>query len=161
MKILCCLGTHSQDFSRLARAIDEVAGMNPDFEITVQTGVTQYQFNYIKNHFDYCPKDKIIQLMDWSDVLVLQGGWGGIEEAVDKGKHCVVVPRIDGIEHIHNQEQLVRKLDSLGCIIGCFDITNLSDCIKKAVKMQVKPLQKGDATEIINAALRNWFKLSK
>ncbi len=158
MKILCSLGTHTQDFSRLARAIDEVAGMCSNYDITVQTGVTKYDFQHITKHFDYCPKDKMEQLMEWADILVLQGGWGGIEEAVDKGKHCVVVPRIEGLEHIHNQEQLVRKLDSLGCIIGCFDVNTLAACIEKAKDMQVTPLQKGDATGIINASLKDWFK---
>ncbi len=158
MKILCSLGTHTQDFSRLAKAIDAVAAMRPDDKITVQTGATNYSFQHINNYFDFCPKDRMVELMDEADVLVLQGGWGGIEEAVDKGKHCVVVPRIEGLEHIHNQEQLVRKLESLGCIIGCYDVSNLDDCIEKAKDMLVSPLQKGDATEIINASLTEWFK---
>ncbi len=158
MNILCSLGTHSQDFSRLARAIDEVAKDNVEYDVIVQTGITDYKFQNIRNYFDYCPKDRMEQLIDWADILILQGGWGGIEEAVDKGKHCVVVPRIEGIEHIHNQEQLVRKLDSLGCIIGCFDINTLSDCIKNAKNMIVKSLDKGDATDIINSSLKEWFK---
>lgn len=158
MRILCSLGTHTQDFSRLAKAIDEVAEKYPLYDIIVQTGFTQYQFQYIAKHFDFCPKEEMEQLMNWADVLVLQGGWGGIEEAVDNGKHCVVVPRIEGAEHVHNQEQLVRKLDSLGCIIGCFDTKQLYDCISKAYKMQVQPIQKGDASEIINQALKNWFQ---
>ena len=158
MKILCSLGTHTQDFSRLARGIDEVARACPEYDITVQTGVTQYSFQYIQNHFDYCPKDRMQQLMEEADILVLQGGWGGIEEAVDKGKRCVVVPRIEGKEHIHNQEQLVKKLDSLGCVVGCFDIEKLLLCIEKASKMQVRPIQKGDATDVINQALMAWFQ---
>ena len=158
MKILCSLGTHTQDFSRLARAIDEVAGLSTDNEIIVQTGVTKYDFKYIKNYFDFCPKNKMEQLVDWADVLVLQGGWGSIEDAIDKGKHCVVVPRIEGLEHVHNQEQLVRKLDSLGCVIGCFDVSALYECIEKAKNMKVSSLEKGDASRIINTSLKDWFK---
>lgn len=158
MKILCSLGTHSQDFSRLARAIDEVAGKLPDADVVVQTGVTKYDFKHIRNHFDFCPKERMEQLIEWADVLVLQGGWGGMEEAVDKGKHCVVVPRIEGPEHVHNQEQLVRKMDSMGCVIGCFDVKGLSDCILRAKDMVVMPLEKGSATDIINKSLNDWFK---
>lgn len=158
MKILCSLGTHTQDFSRLARAIDEVAGKLSDADVVVQSGATKYDFKHIRNHFDFCPKERMEQLIEWADVLVLQGGWGGMEEAVDKGKHCVVVPRIEGPEHVHNQEQLVRKMDSIGCIIGCLDVNNLSECIDKALNMQVQPLEKGSATDIINKSLNDWFK---
>ena len=97
------------------------------------------------------------KLVDEADVLILQGGWGGMEEAVDCGKRCVVIPRIEGLEHVHNQEQLVRKMDALGCIIGCFDENELESCVEKALTMEVKPLKKGDATDSINAALKEWF----
>lgn len=99
--------------------------------------------------------------MDEADILILQGGWGGIEEAIDKGKRCVVVPRIEGAEHIHNQEQLVRKLDKMRCIIGCFNEEQLGECIKRARQMKVKPLEKGDATVCINNALNEWFGYKK
>ncbi len=157
MKILCSLGTHTQDFSRLARAIDDVAGKNDDYDIVVQTGFTNYVYRNVKNYFDFCPKSRMEELVEWADILILQGGWGGIEEAVDKGKRCVVVPRIEGAEHVHNQEQLVRKLDSMGCVIGCLDVDRLSQCIARAMNMEVKPLEKGDASKIINDSLNEWF----
>lgn len=157
MKILGSLGTHTQDFSRMAKAIDELAGKHPEYEITVQTGVTKYEFKNKVDSFDYCPKDKMVQLMDEADVLILQGGWGGMEEAVDKGKRCVVMPRIEGPEHIHNQEQLVRKMDALGHVVGCFDERQLEDCVLRAIDLKVKPIQKGSATASINEALKAWF----
>lgn len=157
MKILCSIGTHSQDFSRMAKAVDELAGRMTDVDFVVQTGVTRYNFQYVNNHFDFCPKERMERLMDEADVLILQGGWGGMEEAVDNGKRCVVIPRIEGPEHVHDQEQLVRKMDALGCVIGCFDEKELEACVHKAMKMEVKPLKKGDATEAINAALKEWF----
>ena len=157
MKILCSLGTHSQDFSRMAKAVDELAGIMTDTEFVVQTGVTCYDFKHVKEHFDYCSKEKMIQLMNEADILILQGGWGGMEEAVDCGKKCVVIPRIEGAEHVHNQEQLVKKMDSLGCVVGCFDEQELESCVRKAMTMEVKPLKKGDATDEINRALKEWF----
>lgn len=157
MKILCSLGTHSQDFSRMAKAVDELAAQIPDVEFIVQTGITKYNFKYIKTYFDFCPKNQMNQMINEADILILQGGWGGIEEAVDLGKKCVVIPRIEGIEHIHNQEQLVKKMDDLGCIVGCFDEKNLKECVLKAIKMKVQPIIKGDATAFINEALNKWF----
>lgn len=157
MKILCSLGTHSQDFSRMAKAVDDLAGKMTDIEFVVQTGVTCYNFKHVKDFFDYCPKERMLQLMNEADILILQGGWGGIEEAVDSGKKCVVIPRIEGLEHVHNQEQLVRKMDSLGCVVGCFDEHDLDACVRKAMTMTVNPLKKGDATAEINSALKEWF----
>ena len=157
MKILCSLGTHTQDFSRMAKAVDELAGRMADVQFFVQTGVTRYDFKNVKVHFDFCPKERMVKLVEEADILILQGGWGGMEEAVDSGKRCVVIPRIEGSEHVHDQEQLVRKMDALGCVIGCFDEKELEECVAKALKREMKPLEKGDATEAINAALKKWF----
>lgn len=115
--ILFSLGTHSQDFSRMAKAADDYAAIT-DEEVIVQTGYTKYDFKHVKEHFDFCPKDKMEQFMDKANILVLQGGWGGICEAVDKGKRVVVLPRRNGVEHVHDQSQVAKKMDELGCVIA-------------------------------------------
>ncbi len=157
MRILVCLGTHSQDFSRLAKAVDDYAG-TVDYEFIVQTGVTCYPFKHIVKYFDYCSKDVMSDYMDSADVLILQGGWGGMEEAIDAGKRIVAVPRIEGVEHIHNQEQLVRKLDAMGCVIGCFDVDTLAACVEKALTFRFMPLKKGLANTVISDCLKAWFE---
>lgn len=157
MKVLCLFGTHSHDFSRMAKAVDNLAGKISETEFIVQTGATSYKFKNIKKYFDYCSIERMTKLVSEADILIMQGGWGGIEEAVDCGKKCVVLPRIEGVEHVHNQEQLVRKLDELGCIVGCYDEKDLETCLCKAMTMRVKPLKKGDATREINHALKKWF----
>lgn len=108
LMILFSLGTHSQDFSRMAKAADDYAAIT-DEEVIVQTGYTKYDFKHVKEHFDFCPKDKMEQFMDKANILVLQGGWGGICEAVDKGKRVVVLPRRNGVEHVHDQSQVAKK----------------------------------------------------
>lgn len=157
MRILVCLGTHSQDFSRLAKAVDDYAG-TVDYEFIVQTGVTHYPFKHIVKYFDYCSKDVMSDYMASADVLILQGGWGGMEEAIDAGKRIVAVPRIEGLEHIHNQEQLVRKLDAMGCVIGCFDVDTLAACVEKALTFRLMPLKKGLANTVISDCLKAWFE---
>lgn len=154
--ILVTLGTHSQPFNRLAKGIDDYAAIT-DEQIIVQAGVADYKMVHVTKCFDYCPKDEMNGYMNEADLLVMQGGWGGMEEAIDLGKRIVAVPRIEGDEHIHNQEQLVRKLESLGCVVGCYDIKDLPVCIEKAKTYDFKPLKKGVATGIIAEALRQWF----
>lgn len=173
--ILFSLGTHSQDFSRMAKAADDFAATTRE-RVVVQTGYTHYEFKNVKEHFDFCSKDRMQQLMDEADILVLQGGWGGICEAVDKGKRVVVIPRINGPEHIHDQGQVVRKMEALGCVIGVYpdgDVPtdgtarltqeimastskNLLSAIEKARTFDFKPLKRGSA-KIVADTLMQWF----
>lgn len=155
--IVVSLGTHNQDFSRLAKAIDEFA-LTTTEHIVVQTGFTKYNFKNIINTFDYCSKSEMDEYIKSADIVILQGGWGAIEEAIDLGKRIVAVPRIEGLEHVHNQEQLVRKLETLNCLIGCYDIKELPKCILKAKTYNFKKLKKGNAYETINLKLNEWFK---
>ncbi len=156
--ILVCLGTHYQPFIRLAEAADKLA-LEMNEKVIVQCGVTKYNFKHAES-FDYCPKDKMTQLIEEARVIVMQGGWGAMCEAVDKKKKVVVVPRIEGKEHIHNQEQLVRKMDQLGCVIGVFDINGLADAVKKADHYHFQPLARGNAKIIIDT-LEEWFGNNK
>lgn len=182
MKIVCLLGTHTQEFKRMAKALDEYAYSSTDDEFIVQTGYTNYIFENITHYFNFCSKEKMQQLINDADLLILQGGWGGICEAVDKKKKVIVIPRINGPEHIHDQSQVVRKMEQLGCVIGvyvtlegeslpenifknnkCLDTYShktailLKDAINKAKYYEFKPLKRGNSN-IISEALKNWFK---
>lgn len=153
--ILFSLGTHSQDFSRMAKAADDYAATTNE-RIVVQTGYTRYSFANVKEHFDFCSKERMMSLMDEADILVLQGGWGGICEAVDKGKRVVVMPRINGVEHVHDQGQVVRKMEELGCVLGVYDAKDLAKVIEKARTFDFKPLKRGNPS-IICETLNKWF----
>lgn len=153
--ILFSLGTHNQDFSRMAKAADDYASMTNE-RIVVQTGYTHYEFKNVKEHFDFCSKDKMQLLMEEADILVLQGGWGGICEAVDKGKRVVVLPRRNGQEHVHDQGQVAKKMDELGCVICCMDEKDLPLMIDKARTYNFKPLHRGSA-QIVVDTLMEWF----
>lgn len=75
---------------------------------------------------------------------------GGVAEASQLGCRIVAVPRIKGIEHYHDQSQLVRALESQKVVLGCYDIEELPALIKKAHDFDFKPIVKGDASDIIN-----------
>ena len=182
MKILFSLGTHTQDFTRMAMAVEEYAQHHPEHEMVVQTGYTKYVVHGVKEQFDFCPKDKMISLMDWADVLVLQGGWGGMAEAVDKGKRTVIIPRINGPEHIHDQGQVTRKMEQIGCVLGVYaaeagaelpedefrkkpavlkdyahrTFLGLESVLNRALTFNFQPLQRGNA-QIVADTLKAWF----
>ena len=152
--ILITVGTHYQPFERLVKAGDEYAATT-DERVVIQRGFTPYECKHAES-FDFCQKDKMSKLMEEADVLVMQGGWGALREAIDDGKRIVAVPRIEGVEHVHDQEQVVRKLESEGCVLAVYDIKDLPAMIEKAKTHIFKPLKHGNA-DIIEVTLEKWF----
>ena len=154
--IFVSLGTMDMPFYRMAKAVDKWAATT-DEKIVVQTGYTDYEYKNIKTIFRFCTKDEMQRYIDEADILILQGGWGAISEAMEKKKRIVVIPRYDKTEHIHDQFQLIRKLDSLGCVIGVFDEKDLAEKIEEAKTFDFKQIKKGNAQTIIESKLKEWF----
>lgn len=92
-----------------------------------------------------------------ADILILQGGWGAISEAMELHKRIVVIPRYEGTEHIHDQVQLIRKLNDLGCVIGVFDVCDLASAIERARTYEFKCIKRGNAEALIRQKLKEWF----
>lgn len=155
--IFASLGTMDMPFYRMAKAVDEFAAQTNE-EVIVQTGYTDYSYKYA-HPFDFCTKSQMQEYLSSANLLILQGGWGAISEAMDLGKKIVVIPRHNVTEHIHDQVQLIRKLDEMQCVIGVFDETKLSDAIKKAENFEFKQIQKGNAECIIVQQLDKWFAI--
>lgn len=153
--IFASLGTMDMAFERMARAVDSFAA-SVDEEVVVQTGHTRYEYRYARS-FDFCTKDEMLSYIDRASILILQGGWGAISEAMEKRKRIVVIPRYDKTEHIHDQFQLIRKLDSLGCVIGVFDERELPLAVEKARTFDFQQLPKGNAEALIREKLVEWF----
>ena len=153
--IFASLGTMDMPFTRMAKAVDELAGTINE-EVVVQTGYTDYPYKNAKA-FDFCTKDEMKQYIQSADILIIQGGWGAISEAMEMHKRIVVIPRHDKTEHIHDQFQLIRKLDSLGCVIGVFDEKELPRAIEKAKTFEFQQINHGKAEPMIRAKLEEWF----
>ncbi len=102
--------------------------------------------------------DESKQYIDRASLLIMQGGRGAISEAMEKHKRMVIIPRYDKTEHIHDQFQLIRKLDELGCVIGVFDVKDLPQKIEEARTFDFKQLKKGNAERLIENKLKEWFR---
>ena len=153
--IFASLGTMDMPFYRMAKAVDEFAATTKE-EVIVQTGHTDFNYQHAKS-FKFCTKDEMRQYISDASILILQGGWGTISEAMEMHKRIVVIPRHDKTEHIHDQFQLVRKLDSLGCVMGVFDEKSLPEAVKRAEAFDFKLTEKGNAETIIREKLKIWF----
>lgn len=146
--IFVSFGNSPMPFRRLAQAVDDLAEQL-DEEIIVQNGYTQYSFKYCK-HFPFIGQLEYKEYLKNCSVAILQGGWGGISEASDIGCKIVAVPRIKGLEHYHDQEQLVRELEKYDICLGCYDTGKLLDIVIKARNYHFKPIVHGNASGIIN-----------
>ena len=142
-------------FVRMAAAVDKLAETIQE-EVVVQTGYTAYPYRYAKP-FAFCTKDEMSAYMEAASLLVLQGGWGSICEAMMRNKPIVVMPRHNGTEHIHDQFQLVRKLDAMGCVIGVYDGQSMAEAVVKARSFNFQPLVKGEAASLIRNQIKQWF----
>ena len=143
-----------QTFTRMAKAVDELAKII-DEEVIVQKGNTQYDFHYAKT-VTFLEHDALQKMLQEASIVILQGGWGTISEAIGLGKRIVSVPRRVGQECNHPQEEVVRHLEELGCLIGCYDEQKLPELVEKAKTFDPKPLQKGNAFGVINAFLKTF-----
>ena len=155
--IFASLGTMDMPFYRMAKAVDEFAATSKE-EVVVQTGYTDYEYKYAKA-FKFCTKEEMAHYISKASILILQGGWGAISEAMEMHKKIVVIPRYDQTEHIHDQFQLIRKLDTLGCVIGVFDEKELAASVKRAEDFNFQQLIKGNAELIIRDSLNCWFEM--
>lgn len=153
--IFVSLGTMDMPFYRMAEAVDRFAAHTEE-DIVVQTGYTDYRYKNVKA-FKFCTKPEMQEYMRKADILIMQGGWGGISEAMDLKKRIVVMPRHNKIEHIHDQFQLIRKLDKIGCVIGVFDNDDLGEKVTIAKTFKFNYIPKGNAEIFIREKLLEWF----
>lgn len=153
--IFASLGTMDMPFVRMAQAVDDWAALSGE-EVIVQSGHTKFDYHHA-TAFDFCTKEEMREYIEQADILILQGGWGAISEAMELRKRIVVIPRRDGTEHIHDQFQLIRKLDSMGCVIGVFDEKDLSKAVEKARSFSFVQPNRGNAENLIKAKLNEWF----
>lgn len=146
--IFVTFGNGPLDFTRLAQAIDTIT---PELneEVFVQNGHTNYPFQFATSE-SFLDKERMKELIMRSTVVVSHGGWGTISECLEQGKKLVVVPRKFGIEVNHSQDELVRVLEKLNCLIAVYEICNLKDAIEKSSSFTPQPLKRNDASVIIN-----------
>ena len=151
--IFASFGNSPVPFLRMAEAIDKYAGESGE-TVVVQSGKTEYDFKHCIV-YPFLDKESFINNLKTCEVAILQGGWGTRSEASDMGVKTVVIPRIKGVEHYHDQEQLVRALEADNVVLGCYDINNLTELIEKAKKHEYSPISRGDASTLINEFLNS------
>ncbi len=129
--ILVLVGTNPYPFDRLVGAIDKFARESGE-HVFVQLGNTPMEPVHCE-FVRFTAKNRLLELIQTAEVVICQGGFGSIRDALAAGKPVIVVPRKPELgESPDFQEELARELESAGRILAVYDIENLAGTIKKA-----------------------------
>lgn len=131
-KIFVCVGTHTQPFDRLLKAVDE---LNDNYEVIVQIGYSTYQPRK-KRWFRFCTQKEFEEYCKWSDVIISHAGAGSIITALILRKPLVIVPRLKKFgEHTDDHQlELARKMAEEKYAVVCEDEKELKNYIMSAKK---------------------------
>ena len=138
----------------LGKCIDEIAAHLSE-EIVVQYGVTSMDYRHVKA-LAYCDTKEMADFLGRADIVISHGGWGSLSQCISLGKRLIAVPRIHGLEVNHDQEQLVKKLEELKCLIGVYDLKNMESAIEHARVSTFSPLPRGNINNILMNHLKAW-----
>lgn len=151
--ILVLVGTNRYSFSRLVKAIDRYAKDTGE-EIFIQLGHTDY-IPEKAAYERFLDRAHIEEKIGQADVIVTQGGFGSIADCLIAGKRIVAVPRKPELnEAPDRQEELVRELEKLGCVIAVYDIEDLPSAINRAREMRPAASSSHRIPAIINDFIR-------
>lgn len=129
--IVAMVGTGPDSFDRLVRPLDELADRR-GWDVFVQLGHT----SYIPLHcrFErFVERDALLQMIRDAELVITQGGYGGIRDALAFNKPIVAVPRYPELhEAPDHQDEMVRAMEACGYLIGVYDVDALEQAIEKA-----------------------------
>jgi len=118
--IVVSMGTYFHPFDRLLDWIEPWADEHPDVVFVVQHGPGR-PLAGAHNH-DFVSYDYLLDLFAAADVIVLQGGAGGVMDARELGRVPIVVPRRPVDNEVVDSHQLIftGKAAELG-LVHCAD----------------------------------------
>ena len=129
--IMTLVGTGPDPFDRLIRPLDELAGKK-GWDVFIQLGHTRYEPTHCR--FErFMVREVLLQKIQDADLVITQGGYGGIRDALQFNKPIVAVPRYPSLgESPDHQDEMVRAMEQMGYVIGLYDIANLEIAIERA-----------------------------
>lgn len=157
-KVFVAVGTHPQQFDRLIKKVDEIAGKEKGFDFFGQIG----HCSYIPKNFSYkrfLGIEEFDKRIFWSDLVVTHAGAGTFSKCNLLGKKLVVVPRLKEFDE-HNddhQKELAETIREKRLGLICLNVEELEQTIKTAKNFEQKKLERGIIIEILN----DFFGLKK
>lgn len=154
MKIFLTVGTHNQQFDRLIKEMDRIAGKKK-LVVFGQIGNSTYvpkNFAFEK----FIPEPKYTENFEKADTIVSHGGAGAIIHAMEAKKRLVIVPRLKAfLEHTNNHQlDLTKTLEAHKKAIAIEKISDLEKALEKSTSL--KP-NFHSTKNILIKSLKNWL----
>ena len=134
MKIFVTVGTHSQQFDRLLKAMDGLkAGKLAGDEIFAQSGNCEYKPENFKSG-NFISDREYTKWMEGADIIISHAGAGSIINALRNGKALIIVPRLEKFgEHVNDhQRELAEAMERGGFAIAVENEDLLGEAVKRA-----------------------------
>lgn len=150
MKILVLLGTNPYSFTRLVKLVDDKLGSL--HEVHIQLGNTKYLPTSCSS-FTFKERSEILYLINSSDLIISQGGYGSIMDVLLSNKPLLVLPRERDLhECLDDQHEITdyfAKRNFLKKIDTTIDIVALVSDISQG-KIKLSNYQKIGAPAVKN-----------
>lgn len=161
--IFVTVGTHDQNFNRLVRGADELAGLI-DEQVVIQRGCSDYLPKRAQ-YFDWTTSKEMENWIEKSRVVIAQAGAGTIMMALQSRKPLVLAPRLSEYKENHNdhQVQLASALNEAGSAVLLVDLSGESMLIATIKASNLKTLR-SNSDSLVNAIrqrLNSWQKPPK
>lgn len=146
-KIFVSVGFAFQDFSRLIREMDKVAGI-PGRHVFMQIGSCQYEpcnAPYIR----FC--ESTDAYIAEADLVVSHGGMT-VLDALNAGKPVVTVPRLAKYGEVLNDHQLefVRRLEYRPGVYPVYGEISTAETVERVLREKIEPpIVSDDKTHLI------------
>lgn len=154
MKIFLTVGTHNQQFDRLIKEMDKIAG-EKKLMVFGQIGNSAYApKNFAFERF--IPEPKYTENFEKADIIVSHGGAGAIIHAMEAKKKLVIVPRLKAfLEHTNNHQlDLTKALEAHKKAIAVQEISGLEKALEKSKSL--KPDFHSTKNSLAKS-LKNWL----
>lgn len=155
--VFVTVGTATQGFARLLRAVDEqiATGLFGEEPVLMQVGFTR---DYVPRHAEwrrFWPRAEFDQLLRESDLIVMHGG-ATVLEVVRLGKVPVVMPRRKKYgEHVNDHQlQLVERLAAEGRLVPAWEPADIPAAVREARGRVAPPVPRAPMGALVSAAIR-------
>ena len=151
--IVAMVGTGPDSFDRLVRPLDELAGRN-GWEVFLQLGHTQYEPQHCR-YERFIERKELLHMIEAAELVITQGGYGGIRDALLFNKPILAVPRYPELdESPDHQDELVIAMENEGYLIGVYDIGLFESKIREARNFQPAPRVESKIPEFIKSYIK-------
>jgi len=155
--VFVTVGTATQRFPRLLRAVDEQAGAGlfAGEPVLMQTGFTR---DFVPQHAEWKPfwsRPEFDRVIREANLIVTHGG-ATILELVRLGKVPVVMPRRKKYrEHVNDhQVELVERLAAEGRVVPAWEPEDLPAAVWEARGRIAPPVPTAPMAALVDAAIR-------